>query len=136
MVTPNIFAFRSRFPEFDSTDDAEIMTSLQIAGLFVDPLIWSVEDFAMAVLLFAAHFLQLRRQQLVTVQFGNVGGSNTFVRSIGIGERRVMFGELRPITGGGGNAARSAFDDLFNQSMYGMLYLALRENNVPHVMVI
>jgi hypothetical protein len=131
---PNVFAFRSRFSEFNDVADPEIDLGLQIAQLWVDPLIWDPNDYPMALLFWAAHFVSLKRLQLASVEFGGSGAVDLFVRSIGIGERRVMFGERGAYAKG--EASMGPGEALLEQTIYGMLYLTLRARNVPSVLVI
>jgi hypothetical protein len=132
-VLPNIFAFRSRFPEFKDSSDADIALSLTVAELWVDPKVWNEIDYPHALLFWAAHFLSLKEQQLASADFGGSGATDLFVRSIGIGERRVMFGERGAFKGEGSMGPGEA---LLEQTIYGMLYLTLRARNVPSVLVI
>lgn len=132
-LVPNIFAFRSRFAEFADTSDAEVNLGLQVAKLWVDPTVWNPVDYPEAVMFWAAHFVSLKQQQLASAEFGGGGGIDLFVRSIGIGERRVMFGERGAFSG---EQQLGPGESLLEQTIYGMLYLALRARNVPGVLVI
>lgn len=133
-TSAEIYAFRSQFPELEEASDPDIATALKVAALWVDPALWDEADCAQAKLFWAAHFLSLQQQQLASAQIGGAGASDTFVRSIGIGERRVMFGERGSLAKG--ESMMGPGDALLNRTVYGMLYLALRARNVPAVAVV
>lgn len=130
-LEPNVFAFRSRFPEFKDAPDADVQGALDVAALWVDSSTWAAGDWPMAQLFWAAHYLSLMQQETSSSQFGGTAG--LFVRSIGIGERRVMFGERGA---GGGKASMAAVDALLSETTYGQLFMMLRNRNVIGVLVV
>ena len=95
----DIFAFRAQFSEFAEVTDADVAMVLNTADIFLDPGAWDTDtpDYQAARRYFAAHMLSLLLTQKATAAMigtGAGGGwSNLYVRSISIGERRVMFGE-------------------------------------------
>lgn len=130
----DIATFRSMFDVFSGVTDPEITTALNVAHLFVDPLIWDPGDYPDAVMFFAAHFLSLMQQQLASVQIGGAGSMDLFIRSVGFGERRVMFGERTGMVRG--EVQLGAGETMLQYTIYGMTYLQLRNRNVPAVAIV
>ena len=132
----DIFKFRSRFPEFDYDiiGDPDIADALDFALLWIDPLVWSPTDFPHAVLLWSAHMLSLKQIQLASTQLGGTGETDLFVGSISFGERRVMFRQRRGMsskeTGTGPGEA------LLSETIYGQMYLMLRNRNITPVAIV
>jgi hypothetical protein len=135
-TTQQIFAFRSRFAEFDTSDvdSAAIAEALDTASLWLDARLGTPDDFDMALLYWAAHYLTLKQMQLASVQFGGVGSSNTFLRSISFGERRVQFGERKALSSS--EKMLGPAEQMLTDTMYGQLFLMLRARNIIPVAVV
>jgi hypothetical protein len=133
-----IFVFRAKFPELAGANDPDVAEALDTAAVWVDDRIWSVRDFPLALLYWAAHFLTLKLQQLASVQLSGGGGTgvtNLFLRSIAFGERRIMFGERKSVASAADKMLGPG-EALLNETIYGQLYLALRSRNVIPVAVV
>lgn len=122
-----IYAFRSRFPEFEDSKDGEIAAAIEMAALWVDASVFEPTDFPVAIQLWAAHYMTLLQAQLASAQLAGGGMTDTFVRSIGFGERRVMFGERG--AGRGGSASSAPGESMLENTIYGQLFLLLRQRN-------
>lgn len=129
-----IYAFRSRFPEFDKIDEPDISAALDNAATWVDPLVWSPSDVDTARKLYAAHLLALKQLQLSSSQYSGAGLTDIYVQSIGFGERRVTFGQRNFAT----NAEKSLGpgEQMLLSTLYGLQYVQLRSRNVIPVAII
>ncbi len=130
----NLPAFRARFPEFVNVKDADVQAALDDALAEIEEPRWSAKDYPRAVFFFAAHHLALGIGQSGGTTGGDTGEafdvpSDVFVRSIGFGERRVMFGERQKV-GAGGGYKYGPGEAVFEQTYYGQRYLTLRERNI------
>jgi hypothetical protein len=129
-----IFQFRSQFPEFDSVLDGDVVTALNTAALFVDPLIWSAGDYGPALLNLAAHFTALKQMQIAASEIGGTGETDIFVRSISFGERHVQFQqrqgakEIEALAGPG--------ESLLSETIYGANFIMLRARNVSQLALV
>lgn len=133
-ITADTATFRAMFEEFKDVSNADVATALRVAYLFVDPKIWDADDYPDGVMFFAAHFLSLKQQELASVQIGGAGSMDLFIRSVGFGERRVMFGERTAMIKG--EVKLGAGESMLNFTVYGMTYLQLRARNVPSVAIV
>ena len=132
VAPPNIWRFRSRFGEFAKINDADVQGMLDDAVDMLDETKWNAHDYPLAVLYLAAHNLAVRQPALA----GTGGGltTDTYVRSVGFGERRVMYGER--------NIYRSTSykygpgEALYELTPYGQRYLQLLSRNFPGIMLI
>lgn len=132
-TSPEVFRFRSRFPEFDDpANDPDISAAIDAAKRWIDPTIWG-RDYDEAWMLWAAHALSLRQMQLASNSLGGTGATDLFIRSVGFGERRVQFGQRKY---GSGSASSAPGEDLLGYTLYGMEYLMLRARNIPGVATI
>lgn len=131
---PNVPAFRSKWKEFEPLDDATIQMALDDAIEMLDAELWG-SAYRRAVMLLAAHYLALRAPSFgrrgVT---GNVGSIDTFVRSIGIGDRRVMYGERRLATDAGYKYGPG--ESMYGSTVYGAQFLELRSSRFPAVALV
>ena len=57
-TAPTVTDFQTRFPEFEDTDEAVITAALEDASRFVDEN-WDEADYQTAIMLLAAHYVQL-----------------------------------------------------------------------------
>ena len=131
-----VFAFRAKFSELSSASDPDVGEALDTAAIWVDPLIWSIRDFPLAVLFWAAHFLTLKMWQLASAQLGaGTGSTDLFLRSISFGERRILFGERKLGQAAAANMLGPG-EELLSQTIYGQLYLSLRSRNVIPIAIV
>jgi hypothetical protein len=133
-ATQLIYQFRSRFPEFASVLDADIAMALDTGAVWLDQAKWTVRDYPLALLYFAAHYLSLQQQELASVQFGGVGESDLYLRSISIGERHVTFAQRKYIT-----AAEKMLgpgEQMFLLTIYGQYFIQLRSRNIFPIAVV
>lgn len=132
--TSLIYQFRSQFPEFDTVPDADIAVALDTSLLWLDPTLWDANDFPMALMFWAAHFLSLKQMQLASVQFGGTGASDLYIRQISFGERRVAFNQRKYET-----AAEKMLgpgEQMLLSTIYGMAFIQLRSRNIIPVAII
>jgi hypothetical protein len=131
--TKLIYQFRSLFDEFSSASDADIGSSLDISNLWLDPTLWSAQDFPLAIMFWAAHYLSLKLQQLASVEFGGTGATDLYIRQISFGERHVAFNQrsyeqaAEKMLGPG--------EQMLMSTIYGMQFIQLRSRNVIPVAV-
>lgn len=133
-TTQQIFQFKSRFPEFETAADADVSSALDTSALWIDPAVWSINDYAQALALWAAHFLTLKQIQLASVQFGGTGSSDIYVRSVSFGERRVVFDARSGSSYG--EKMLGPGEQLLLQTIYGQMYITLRARNVIPVAIV
>lgn len=131
-----IYKFRSQFNEFSGNNvaDPDIALSIDTASLWIDQNLWSANDYPLAILYWAAHFLTLKQMQLASVQLGGTGTTDLFIRNITFGERSVGFQQRQGAKSS--EALAGPGEELLNETIYGQLYLMLRTRNVPGVAVI
>ena len=130
----DIFRFRSQFPEFDEVDDPSISQSLNTSKMWLDPAVWAPLDYDQAYLMWAAHLLSLIQMQTASTELGGTGETDLFVRSVSIGERRVVFQERRGTTVSEKMAGPG--EDLLDQTIYGQMFLQLRGRNIIPVAMV
>ena len=130
----DINSFRSKFAEFEQVGDPDISVALNAADLWLDQTQWIAADFPLARILWAANYLALKELQIEMTETGGVGMSDLFIRSIGIGDRRVMFGERRLAKGT--NAMLGPGEEMLTLTIYGEMFLQLRARNFPAVAVV
>jgi hypothetical protein len=132
--TQSIYQFRSLFPEFDSAVDADIASSLDVSALWLDQTIYTAQDYPMAIMFWAAHYLSLKLQQLASVQFGGTGATDLYINKISFGERRVSFGQRQyemaseKMLGPG--------EQMLMSTIYGQQFIQLRARNVVPVAIV
>jgi hypothetical protein len=114
---PTADNFRERFPEFDDVDDTVVEASLAEAGRYVDTS-WTEGDYAIAIRLLAAHFLQAGINEASS-------SSSSETETISVG----------PITiRSGGSQSKSLYD--FSSTSYGQRFKELQSVNVGGPLVI
>jgi hypothetical protein len=99
-----------------------IQVALLAATQMVDPKIWNPGDYIPAVLYWAAHFLTLKLWQIASAEVGGAGTTDLFIRSIGFGDRRVMFGERRTDTSA--QTMLGPGESMLDLTIYGQLCCA------------
>lgn len=127
-TTQQIYQFRSQFGEFTNSSDADIANALNIAMLWVDQSVWSAKDYPQAVLLWAAHYLNLWLLEKASVQVGGTGDSSLYIQSISFGERHIEFQQRQQPSGLSEMLAPG--EQLLLNTIYGQMYLMLRQRNV------
>jgi hypothetical protein len=136
-TSQDVLTFKARIPEFASALDADVAAALDEADMWLDAKMWNPADFPWARWWLAAHGLKLDQTYASTLGTGGSTSSNSvgmFVRSIGIGERRVMFGERKFTTSKNGISGPG--QELLEETIYGNKFLRLRSRNIPAIMVV
>ena len=133
----DVLAFRLSYAEFKSLNDADISAALDDADVWLDPLMWSLRDFPTARYLWAAHNLNiliilLANQEAMGEQ---MGFTNQTIATVGFGERRVAFKQLKG-TAQSKNVYATGPDQLLAETTYGQLFLALRSRNIMGILTI
>lgn len=133
-----VIAFRLGYPEFKALSDPDIASAFDDADVWLDPLMWSVRDYPTARALWVAHNLNILAILLAQQQtMGDLMGfTNNQLRSIGFGERRVAFGQVRGLMTKPAGPAASASDQTLEETYYGKLFLMLMRRNVPAIMTV
>jgi len=136
-TSQDVIAFRLSYSEFKALTDADIAAALDDADVWLDKAVWSSRDFPTARALWAAHNLAILAMLLAQQQtMGDLMGfTNNQLRSIGFGERRVAFGQVRglsqkqtTVTAGG--------SPFLEETSYGQLFTMLMRRNIPAIMTI
>lgn len=131
---PDVFAFRSRFPEFSTVKDADLAATLNTADVFLDASQWSTRDFATARMYWVAHMLTLQQMQGATVELGGTGMADLFLREVHIGERTVSFGQRQFAKGAA--TAGGPGEEMLAYTYYGQLFVQLRSRNIIAIAVV
>jgi hypothetical protein len=132
MAQEDIAAFRAALPEFVDKDDIVISAALAETDMWLDSDMWYPPDFVWARWLLTAHHLRLAEFYGATIEGGAglTGGMvGVFAKSIGIGERRVMFGERMSKAGAGGGISGPG-EEMYEETLYGQKFLRLRSRNI------
>lgn len=132
--TQSIYQFKSQFSEFDSVPDADIATSLDISKLWLDPTLWTEQDYQLALLFWAAHYLSLRQQQLAGVEFGGTGATDLYIKTVSFGERRVSFGQRQYELAG--EKMLGPGEQMLMSTLYGMQFIQLRQRNIIPIVIV
>jgi hypothetical protein len=111
---PTVDSFYTRFPEFADKDEELVQMLLDEAGRFVDNS-WIEADYAPAIRLLAAHFLQ-----------ASANGSSSS------GESETI--SVGPITIRSASKNGSSFS--FDSTPYGVLFEQLMRSNVSGPLVV
>lgn len=130
----NIFAFRSRFPEFNSVDDGVILNYLDFATTQLDKETWDIgTDYEKGMLYLTAHLVS-KHQQLAAQSADGSGATDLYVSSIHFGERTVSFGRRGEADSqlGALGVGERALDD----TLYGQMFLMLRSRCVIPVVIV
>jgi len=132
----DVTAFKAKWSgAFNAVPDGDVAAVLDETDIWLDSRQWQPRDFPLARMLWAAHSLQLfqlQRSSALGAATG-LGSADLFVRSVGFGERRVMFGERRI---GRESAAGGPGDSLLQTTIYGLQFLQLRARNFPAVLTV
>lgn len=115
MVTASMF--KTRFPEFNSVEDARIQMFLSDAELSINRAIWNPNKADLAVQYLAAHMLALSPYSQST----GVGGGGKLVQSETVGPLSRTYAV--PST-----SSANTLDNYFLQTAYGQEYLRLRRS--------
>jgi hypothetical protein len=132
MAQEDIAAFRAALPEFVDKADLEISAALAETDMWLDADMWYPPDFVWARWFLTAHHLRLAEFYGATIEGGAglTGGMvGVFAKSIGIGERRVMFGERMSNAGAGGGISGPG-EEMYEETLYGQKFLRLRSRNI------
>lgn len=131
----DLAAFRAALPEFLDKSDIEISAALVETDMWLDEDMWDPPDYIWARWFLAAHHLRLAEFYGATVEGGTglTGGMvGVFAKSIGFGERRVMFGERMNHAGAGAGASGPG-EEMYEETIYGQKYLRLRSRNIAGI---
>ena len=136
-TSQEVIAFRLEYPEFKSLNDGDIASALNDADVWVDERLWSPRDYPTGRWLWAAHNLNiliilLANQAAMGEQ---MGFTNQTIATVGFGERRVAFKQLKGTTSGK-NAYVTGPDQLLLETTYGTLFLALRSRNIMPILTV
>ncbi len=136
-TSQDVIAFRLSYPEFKTLNDGDISAALDDADVWVDQRLWSVRDYQTGRYLWAAHNLNI----LIVLQ-GNLeamgdklGFANQTLATVGFGERRVAFRQLR-LTQTGQNAYATGPDQSLAETTYGQLFLMIRSRNIMPILTV
>lgn len=136
-TSQDVIAFRLSYPEFVSLNDGDIAGALDYADVWVDSRLWSPRDYATGRYLFAAHnlniYIILKANQ--EAMGPEMGFSNQTLATVGFGERRVAFKQLRQLTAGK-NAFATGPDQELAETVYGQQFLMLRSRNIMGIMTV
>jgi hypothetical protein len=134
----DLAAFRARFPEFTSISDALVGGQLDESLTWLDKTRWTDRDYPLGVLYWTAHILQIRQRQLGTGSGSGsskfTGSSDLFVQSSAFGERKFTFAQRAGVDKAMANAAPG--EALLETTLYGSLFVQLRNRNIIAVMVV
>ncbi len=135
-VPPNVWAFWSRLFEFEPMGFAVVQTAIDMAVDELNVTSWRAKDYPYAVMYLAAHMMAIRLSAIQSAARGKLTNLSTdlFARSVGFGERRVMWGE-RTIARNAGYKYGPG-EGLYEQTAYGQKFLELRARNIPAVALI
>jgi hypothetical protein len=132
----DIAAFRSRFPEFAATGDADIASQIAMADVVIDGSQWPRQvDYVEARLLYAAHRITLQRLQAATLLAGGTPGmADLYPSTIHFGERTVSYAQRRlPLATASGTGPG---EGLLQLTTYGQDFVMLRSRNIFHSYVV
>jgi hypothetical protein len=130
----DIAAFRSQFSEITPVTDPQIAAVLNVTDVIVQPALWpSAKDYVLARMTYAAHLLTLVLMNTANATIDGTGMSDLFVSSIGFGERHVSFSR-RTFEGVEGMVGPG--ENLLPTTIYGQLYLQLRNRNIVAVAIV
>jgi Protein of unknown function (DUF4054) len=147
-VIPTAADVKARFPEFATVVDPIVTTFISAAANEVDPSRWSEKYYKVAIMYLAAHYMWLYQQQLLIQAnaSGGIGGGGgagsevqTFLNSMSWEDFQIGFGSTRTNSGGTNMSwAQSSGGaiPLYGKTMYGQLYIELRQRNLPSVVLI
>jgi Protein of unknown function (DUF4054) len=136
-TSQDVIAFRLNFPEFKTLNDGDVAGALDDADVWVDGRLWSPRDYQTGRWLWAAHNLNI----LIVLQ-GNLeamgdklGFANQTLATVGFGERRVAFRQLRVLQTGQ-NVYATGPDQAIAETTYGQQFLAIRSRNIIGIMTV
>lgn len=111
-TSPNVAAFVSMFPEFDSVDDTSVTIALEQAGQFVDDT-WGNSE-SDAIMYLAAHFMALAQ---MTAQSGG-----RLVSSERIGQIQVTYAAAAAVSvsTGGNPLGSTSYGRIFQDILSGL----------------
>lgn len=140
---------KARFPEFVDVADETIQPFIDAAGIWVDTFMWTETDYYYAIVYLTAHYLALYQRAIFASSTGGTGGTGgeviegdlaTFVSEIKFEDFDVKFGQdKRQSTSGGssgGGGVVTSSEAIMEASPYGLLFVQLRDRNVPHMAVL
>ena len=133
----DVISFRLSYAEFKALSDADVAAALDDADVWLDWRMWSLNDFPTARYLWAAHNLNILMVLLANQEAmgDKMGFTNQTMASVGFGERRIAFKQLRSDIAQK-NPYSTGPDQLLAETTYGQLFLALRSRNIMPIMSI
>lgn len=129
----NVFAFRSRFPEFKTVPSDTVTFMLEYAATQLSKDVWTIgNDYELGILYLTAHMVSKWQQTQANASDGS-GATDLFVQSIHFGERSVSFGRRGDSDSkvGALGLGEKGLDD----TLYGQMFLNLRQRNVPSIAI-
>lgn len=136
-TSQDVIAFRLSNDEFKALSDADIAGALDDADVWLDKAMWSDRDYPTARYLWAAHNLAVHAILLANQEaMGTLMGfNNQTLATIGFGERRVAFRQLRMMQAGK-NVYASGPDQELAETWWGQRFLMLRQRNVIPILTV
>jgi hypothetical protein len=127
----DVISFRLSYSEFKALSDADVSLALDDADVWLDKDMWSPRDYPTARALWAAHNLNILLILMANVEAmgDKLGFTNQSLATVGFGERRVAFRQLRT-TQTGQNMYATGPDQSLAETTYGQLFLMLRSRNI------
>jgi Protein of unknown function (DUF4054) len=136
-TSQDVIAFRLNYPEFKTLNDGDVAGALDDADVWVDGRLWSPRDYQTGRYLWAAHNLNI----LIVLQ-GNLeamgdklGFANQTLATVGFGERRVAFRQLRLLQTGQ-NVYATGPDQSLAETTYGQQFLMIRSRNIMPILTV
>ncbi len=141
---------KDRFPEFEDVADETIQPFINAAGIWLDTYMWTETDYFWGIIYLTAHYLALYQRAVYASSTGGTGGTGggdvggaveTFVNQIKFEDFDVKFGQdKRQTTSSSGSTSApgvaTANEAIMEASPYGLLFVQLRDRNVPHMAVL
>lgn len=125
---------KAEFADFSTYPDAVVASAINIVDMLLDPSVWpNLVDFANARMMYAAHLITMQATQAANAQHG-VGPLDLFVNNISFGERSVSYGTranwgtIKGMAGSG--------EETLPLTLYGQMFLNLRNRNIIPIMVV
>jgi hypothetical protein len=136
-TSQDVIAFRLSYREFNALTDADVASALDDADVWLDSDMWSPRDYPTARALWAAHNLNIYLILLANIEAmgDKLGFTNQSLATVGFGERRVAFRQLRMLQTGQ-NVYATGPDQAIAETTYGQLYLSIRSRNIMGIITV
>jgi Protein of unknown function (DUF4054) len=133
----DVISFRLSYHEFKALTDADVSSALDDADVWLDQDMWSPRDYPTARALWAAHNLNIYLVLLANIDAmgDKLGFTNQSLATVGFGERRVAFRQLRLLQTGQ-NVYATGPDQSLAETTYGQLFLMIRSRNIMGILTI